>query len=188
MVFIFIAVFILSILLLKIKIEIKNLNFKLDRNFFNDDFTISFTIFLLNFIPVFKTKITKEKFKKIDIKGRLGHRIKKYNTDKENSIQLLKIIFPRIKKIDLKIKFGTENAAYTAIIYPIIKTIFNNIFKRDILVEAMFNNKNELNIFLEGIFEVKLIHIINKLIIYNKRRGYKNERTSNRRSYAFSNE
>ena len=186
MVFIFFIILFVSITLLRLKIEIKNLKFKLDRNFLNDDFAINFTIFLLNYIPVFKIKITKEKLQKINIKSKIKYRVKSYNN--KINLDLLKILIPQIKKMDLKIKIGTENAAYTAYLYSFIKLITVNLFKRDILVEAIFNNKNELNIFLEGIFELKMIHIISKLIIYNKRRGYKNERTSNRRTYAFGNE
>ena len=56
-------------------------------------------------------------------------------------------------------------------------------------VKPVFINKNLLNIDFSGIFEIKMIHIINIIYILNKKEGVKKyERTSNRRSYAYSYE
>lgn len=188
MVFIFLILFLVSIIFLRLKIQIKNLQFETSKeSFFNDNFIISVTLFLLGYVPIFKIKITKDKIKKMNISKKVKSTNIKKQLNKEK-IKILKVLTPQIKKLDLEIKFGTENAAYTAYIYSILKTFFINILKRNIEVEAVFNNKNQLKVYLDGIFELKLIHIINKLIIYNKRRGYNNERTSNRRTYAFSNE
>ena len=112
----------------------------------------------------------------------------KPNLKKEN-LKIIKIFMPEIRSINLKIQYGVENSAISALIYPILKTTLISFFKRDLDVQVIFNNENQLNIYLEGIFELKLIHIINKLIIYNKdRRVDKNERTSNRRTYAYGHE
>ncbi|MBQ3414426.1 MAG: DUF2953 domain-containing protein [Clostridia bacterium] len=191
MVFIFLIFF--SVLLSRIKIKVDNFKFELqNEEHLNKDFKISITIFLLQIIPIFKLNINKNKLKKINIKNKLQKQVKKINlkrkTNKKN-ISLLKILIPDIKVIKSNIKFGTENAAITAYIYGLLKTVVVNVFKSDIKLYPVFNNQNELNIYLEGIFEFKLIHIINKIIIYNKgRRGFNSERTSNRRTYAYSHE
>ena len=193
MVFIFLILLVISILLLRLKIQIKNLELNTDKkDLFNNDYVVSFTIFLLGFMPVFKIKITKDKLKKVNIKRKLKEQMRNTNIKTQlnkRNLEMLKILIPEVKQLELKIKFGIEDAAITAIVYSSLKTILVNILKKDIEVEAIFNNKNQLNMHIEGIFELKLIHIINKLIIYNKdRRVYKNERTSNRRAYAYSNE
>lgn len=190
MVFIFLIVFIvISIILMKVKIEIENFRFSSERSrHINKDYVGKLTIYLLRFIPIFKIKVTKKRLEKINLKNQ----IQKININKKidtKTLKLMKIIKPKIKKLDLNIILGTENAAITAFITASLKMILINLFKRNIEVEPVFNNKNQLNIYFEGIFEINLIHIINTLYIYNKkRRVNKNERTSNRRAYAYSNE
>ena len=51
------------------------------------------------------------------------------------------------------------------------------------------SNENLLNIEISSIFQIKMIHIINTICIVNKKRkGDKNERTSNRRPYDYGYE
>ena len=194
MVFVFSIIFIIiSIILLIIKIKINNLKFELKNNeHLNDNFKISITIFLLQFIPIFKFNITKKRFKKMNIKSKIGQQVTQKNIKnkmKNQSIKILKILIPDIKQIKLNITFGTKDAAQTAYIFGVLKTILNCIFKKNAQLYPVFKNQNELKIYFEGIFEYKLIHIINKIIIYNReRRRGKNERTSNRKTYAYSHE
>ena len=102
-----------------------------------------------------------------------------------------------IKKIKLEIELGTENASATAILVPIISTIISFIIKQKVKdckkqifnIKPLFLNQNMVNIEISGIFEIKMIHIINIIYILNNKKGEdKNERTSDRRSYAYSYE
>lgn len=190
MVFIFVIMFIIiSIIFMKIKMEIENLSisFKEDR-IINKDYLFIVTVYLLQCIPIFKIKITKPKLEKLNLKNK----IEKINNNKsinKDILKIVKIIRPVIKKIDLNVTFGTENAALTALICSTMKIIVTNILKRNVKIQPVFENRNLLNIYFEGIFEIKMIHIINNLYIYNKKRRVdKYERTSNRRAYAYSNE
>ena len=110
----------------------------------------------------------------------------------------LKNIRTEIKEINLKISIGTENASLTAFVIPVISTFIATFFSKQInkynnkqsfLVTPVYIDQNLINIEGSGIFEIKMIHIINTICIVNKKRkGDKNERTSNRRSYDYSYE
>ena len=121
----------------------------------------------------------------------------KANIDKE-LITSLKNIQIEIKEINLKISIGTENASLTAFVIPVISTFIATILSKQInkynnkqsfLITPVYIDQNLINIEGSGIFEIKMIHIINTICILNKKRkGDKNERTSNRRSYDYGYE
>ena len=103
----------------------------------------------------------------------------------------------KINKLNLKIKIGTENAFFTSMIIPIISSIISiilmkkitNVEKQKYIVEPIYLNQNILEILISGIFEMKMIHIINIIYILIKKEGVKkNERTSNRRTYDYGYE
>ena len=121
----------------------------------------------------------------------------KANIDKE-LIMSLKNIKTEIKEINLKIMIGTENASLTAFTIPVISTLVAVVLSKQIkkynekqvfLIEPVYLDKNLLNIEISSIFQIKMIHIINTICIVNKKRkGDKNERTSNRRTYDYGYE
>ena len=98
--------------------------------------------------------------------------------------------------MNLNIALGTEDAAITAFIIPIISTFiamflskrvqrYNN--NQKFSIQPVYINQNLINIEFSGIFQIKMIHIINTICIV-KRKGDKNERTSNRRTYDYGYE
>jgi len=112
-------------------------------------------------------------------------------------IKAFKSLNINIENINLKIEMGTENAALTAIIVPVISTVLSIILSRKIKreqnqkfeIKPIYINQNLINIMFSGIFEIKMIHIINIIYILNKKEGVgKNERTSNRRTYDYGYE
>ena len=204
MVFLFILIIIIFILIfLKIKIEIKNL--KISSNMpkhLATDYIIEFKLYILKKIPIIKFIITDEKIRKLKIKEKLKKvDIKKIEKDlNANKIkEIIKKSKFTIKEFKLKVEIGTENASFTAIVVPIISTLISFILKNKIkkynyknqkfIIKPIFLNKNIVNINFSGIFEIKMIHIINIMYIINKKEGVKKyERTSNRRPYAYSYE
>ena len=202
MVFLFIIVIlILVIIFSKIRIEIINLKFISNaQKHLNKDYSIIFKICILKYIPVIKLEITDKKVKKLNLKKKMEN-INIQKLEKNININKIKEIFKKhkfiIKKLKLKIEIGTENSAFTAMIVVLISTIISFFLKNKIEnhkkqkfnVKPIFINKNLINIDFSGIFEMKLIHIINIIYILNRKEGVKNyERTSNRRSYAYSYE
>lgn len=206
MVFLFIILLILlAIFTIKIRLQVRNLDYtsiKINERNLNKDYKFIITIYVFYIIPIFKLKINSSKLMN---NQKLREKIKleeiKILKDKSNfdlkifkSLRNLKV---DIKDINLKIKISTENAAATAIIIPILSTIIAIFLRNKIrryknqqfIIEPVYLNKNMIKIFLEGIFEIKMIHIINTICIVNKeRKSDKYERTSNRGTYDYSYE
>ena len=208
MVFLFIILMIIIIFItIKIKFEIQNLKISTnEKTHLNKKYQIKIVIYTLGFIPILKIKLNNKKIKKIIKNQKIREKIKqqetkiienKANIDKE-LITSLKNIKTEIKEINLKIRIGTENASLTAFTIPVISTFIAMFLSKQIkkyndkqvfLVEPVYLDKNLLNIEISSIFQIKMIHIINTICIVNKKRkGDKNERTSNRRSYDYGYE
>lgn len=177
----------------------------------NKNYKVKLKLCILGEIPIINIDITKKKLEKLNIKEKIKEIDAKILKDKNNfdkklmeNIKALKI---NLKEADIKIELGTENAALTALIVPFISTILSTVFSRSIkksksfsknikktknqkyVVNPIYINENLVNISISGIFEIKMIHIINIIYIYRKKEGEdKNERTSNRRSYDYSYE
>ena len=208
MVFLFIILMIIIMFItLKIKFEIQNLKISTnEKPHLNKIYQIKIVIYTLGFIPILKIKLNNKKIKKIINNQKIKEKIKqqetkiienKANIDKELIISL-KNIKTEVKEINLKIRIGTENASLTAFTIPVISTFIAMFLSKQIkkyndkqvfLVEPVYLDKNLLNIEISSIFQIKMIHIINTICIVNKKRkGDKNERTSNRRSYDYGYE
>ena len=195
---------IIAFITLKIKIDVINFKFlsvtdpKIDSKY---EANIYFYVF--SKIPIFKFNIVEAKMKKINRKFKINKKIQKLNLDfikkeinkkffnAKNEINL------RIEKIKLNIEIGTENASLTSIIVPVATTIIalymrNKIKKQEnqtFIITPKYLNQNLIKIDLSGIFEIKLIHIINMINALTKKGEVKNyERSSNRRPYGYSNE
>ena len=196
------------VITLKIKINFTDFEFNTQKhNKLEKDYKIKITIYTFNKIPIIKTKITNEKIQQIIKNPKIKEAIQNQETKlienrKDIDINLIKSIKNikiEIEEIQLKITIGTENAATTAFIIPILSTIIATVLSRNIKkyndkqtfeIKPVYINQNLLNIEFSGIIQIKMIHIINTICIVNKkkRKGDKNERTSNRRSYDYSYE
>ena len=199
---IILIVLILTIIIAKAKIsiEVKNLKIKSNKKrYINDDYKMIFKIIIFNKIPILKFNLNNEKLV-LERNKRINKKGSKEESFLENKIkkELLKHFSDiQINKLNLKIKIGTENAFFTSMIIPIVSSIISiiimkkitNVEKQKYIVEPIYLNQNILEILISGIFEIKLIHIINIIYILIKKEGVnKNERTSNRRSYDYGYE
>ena len=208
MVFLFaFLIMILIFITIRIKFEFENFKFtSLSKEHLNRDYEIQFTIYTFIKIPILKTKINNEKIQKIINNEKIRKIIKKQETkiienrkdiDKQ-VIKGLKNIKLEVEEMNLQILIGTENASITAFIIPVISTIVAIFLSKKVqkyndkqifFVTPVYINQNLINIEFSGIFQIKMIHIINTICILNKKRkGDKNERTSNRRSYDYGYE
>ena len=208
MVFFFIFLIILLLIItIRIKFEIENLKFLTnEKPHLNSKYQIKITIYAFGFIPIFNINLNNKKIQKILGNEKFKEKIKqqeakiienKAKIDKK-LITSLKNIRTEIKEINLKILIGTENASLTAFVIPVISTFLAIFLSKQIreyndkqifLVMPIYTNQNLINIEFSGIFQIKMIHIINTICILNKKRkGDKNERTSNRGSYDYGYE
>lgn len=145
-------------------------------------------------------KVTKKIEKKIQDRV-----IKDYKSF--NILNFIKVLLKELKleilKFNLSFKFGASDIMVTTYTVPIISTLISFILKltvKDInlknkrkdyyyKIEPVYN-KNIINLRLNCIINVKIVHIINIIYIFliKKRRSDKYERTSYRRSYGYSHE
>lgn len=182
----------------KIEIKIKNLDISTARKEkVKSNYKIHINIIIFNKIKVFGKQIKKMKFKRQNL-NRLYNTVKSVEgitTQKASFtmlIQMLRNLQIETKKLDLKIELGTEDAAISAILVGIISSIIGIILKNQKSKEQQFEviplyiNENILNLKLEGIFRINLIHYIYKNIL--KGRENNERKSSNRRAYAYSNE
>ena len=190
--------FILLILMsINVKIEIENLKFivpKINGRYTNKDSKILLKIYILKNIKITEINLKKINLKNEKFKNKIQEQIKqeKFNI---NIINFFKNNNYILEKMNLKIIVGTEDAAITAIgvgiIASLISIFFHNkifdINKQKYEVLPIYENKSILKIEFDGIFTFKIANIIG-MAKYLKRRVDKNDRTSNRRAYAYSNE
>lgn len=200
-------IIILMIITVRIKIKFNNFEFSSQsKEHINKNYKIEITIYTFNLIPILKLKITNKKIQKMLSNEKIKNAINEQKTkiiENRKDIDLeaikgIKNIKIEIDEMNLNISLGTEDAAITAFIIPIIST-FIALFlsqkvqkyndKQIFSIQPIYINQNLINIEFSGIFQIKMIHIINTICIVNKKRkGDKNERTSNRRSYDYGYE
>ena len=203
MVFIFVLI-LLIVLLVFSRIRIEVINFKFSsqtKRHINKDYKVIIKLCILKKIPILKVNITKTKLEKMKIKEKIKNIdfkiIQNKNKFDKNAIKAIKKSNININKINLNLEIGTENATLTSVIVPAISTILAILLSRKIenpknqlfIIQPVYINQNLINIVFSGIFEMKMIHIINIIYILNRKKGVnKHERTSNRRSYDYSYE
>lgn len=196
---IFSIIFLLLLILMSInvKIQIKNLKIvmpKINGKYSNKESRIMLKVYILKRIKIAEINLKKLNLKNDKFKNKIQNQIKqeKFNI---NAINFLKDNNYIIEKMSLKIIIGTEDAAITAIGVGIIASLISIFFhnkiydlnKQKYVVLPIYENKNILKIEFDGIFTFKIANIIG-IAKYLKRRVDKNDRTSNRRSHAYSNE
>lgn len=197
---------IVTIILIFSTICIEIINFRFcsqTKRHINQDYEIVIQLKILKCIPIFKVKLTKDRLEKL----RLKEKIKKVDFtaletnlswDREivKSIKQLDVSIP---KINLHIDIGTENASLTSILVPAISTAIAIVLRKKVkqyenqifIMHPVYQNQNLVNLFISGIFEVKMRHIIDIMYHFMKKekKGVKKyERTSNRRAYDYSYE
>ena len=179
---------------INIKLEIENLKISfpnLKNKLTNNDSKVSLKIYILK-----KIKIAEIDLKKVDLKNeKLKNQLKgtKFNLD---MIEFLKNVKYIVEKLNFKCNIGFENAAMTAVTVGIIYIIIPNLLKHRIQntenieykIKPLYNYRNILNIELDSIISIKMRNIIDIITFIKKGRVNENGRSSNRRSYAYSNE
>lgn len=177
----------------RLQLKIYNMDFSTAREErLLKDFEIYLGIVIFRKIEILKINLKKIKNKKMNLGTVLekAQKLEGKNNKQEMAIELIKGLKDfdfEIVKADLKVKVGFQDAALTAISVGIIASTLGIILKKQKFeILPVYQNKNILNIKLNGIFKVNLIHYIYKTILKGR---VKNERkSSDRRSYAYCNE
>ncbi len=185
----------------KIEIEIKNLDISTTRqNIINKDYEIMISLVILKNLKIIKFKIKKDRIKNIQRNKAIKNLDVKFLKSKKapkGITSIIKELKIEIRKLEMYIEIGIEDAALTAISVGIVSTIIAILLKDKITkkdkyeVKPIYMQKNLINLKLNCIFRIDLMHYIYKQFKSNilKGRRDKNEReSSNRRAYAYSNE
>lgn len=199
MVFLFICLTIILILIFsKIRIQIENFRFSsVNKRHINKDYKAIIKVYILKKIPILKINITKTKLERLKIKEKIrkiNFKLIEENPKLDKKVwEAMKEVHTNIKKLDLKIELGTENASLTSIIVGILSTIIaitirdkmKNQEKQKFIVKPIYNNQNLINIEFTVIFEIKMTHIINIIYILNRKK--KEEKFSKKRHIDIQN-
>lgn len=169
----------------------------------NKDYKIIISLYVLKVIPILKISITKTKLEKVKLKEKIKKLDfslleKKFSFDKKiwKSIKEANVF---IKNINLHVDIGTENASLISIMVPAISTVIAIILRKKVkkfenqtfMIHPVYQNQNLVNLYISGIFEIKVCHIINIIYMLNRKekKGVKKyERASHRRTYDYSYE
>ena len=176
------------IITIRIKIKFKDFEFSSQKKeHLNKNYKIEITIYTFNFIPISKLKITNKKINKALSNEKIRKVINEQKTkiieNRKNidieAIKEIKNIKMEIDEMNLKISLGTEDAVITAFIIPIISTFIAIFLSQKVRkyndnqkfsIQPVYINQNLINIEFSGIFQIKMIHIINTICIVNFRK------------------
>lgn len=213
LVFILIGIIILAYLILTVfllstlQIDIENLKIgnkeKINENNIKDEYEIKITVKFLNRIPILWLKLNNKKIRKIsnskqlekiDLKS-MKQNIRFDKKTLKTIKEVIKSIKIKILELNLRIDLGTEDAILTSYLVAFIASILgiilphiiekNKINNCKYIVNPIYQNRNEYHVSLDSIISIKIVHIIYSMLIFLKKGRDKNERSSNRRTYAY---
>ena len=177
----------------KLEIAIENLDISTERKGkVKKDFNIYIGIIIWNKIELLKINSKKLKNRKINI-GAVLEKAKQLEEKSNKTVVITELIKSlkhakfEIKKANVRLELGTEDAAVTAILVGIVSSILGIILrKQKFQILPIYQDKNILKLKLDCIFRINLIHYIYRTIM--KGRDKNERKPSNRRAYAYSNE
>ena len=182
------------LILSNLKIKLKNIeinDFKIGKGSI-----IYIQIYFLDKIKIFPIKFDLSKINKNSIDKMMkkiiqinrNNIIKIDKINKKELLYLLKRLNIVFEKFDLKLNIGLEDALVTSLlvggISSFISFILPNIvqdYKNQKYIILPTFNKNTINLKLESIINIKIVHIIYIIYIMGKKGRMNYERTSNRR-------
>ena len=190
--------FMLAIFSINIKFEIENLKItipKIKKKYANNDSKVTLKIYVFKKIKIAEINLKKVDFKNEKVRNKIQTQFKE-NPLNFDTVKFLKNLNYIFEKLDLKIYIGTEDAAITAIGVGLSYIIISNFLKgkikgyknTDYNIFPIYQNKNILKIEIDSIIIFKMESIINIIKFMKKGKVNKDVRTSNRRTYAYSNE
>lgn len=190
------------LLLCALKIEIKNLkigNKEENKDRIKDKYEVKITLYFLEKIPILWFRLNNKKIRKISNSKQLEKMdlkaIEKNIKFNKETLKIIKNIKIKISKLNLRIDIGTEDAILTSYLTSFIASIIgiilphiteqNKMEECHYIVNPIYQNRNIYHVKLDSIISIKMVHIIYSILIFIKKGRDENERTSNRRTYAY---
>ena len=192
---IFITLTMLVFALSNTKLEIKKLHISNAEEKLKVEFILNIGIYFLNKVKIVKFTIDNYKASNLLKSGKLDiNKFKQNNAINKDIIKGVKRDNFIIEYFKLEGYFGTFNAALSSWIYGIINAIIPILIAQKLEgnyinnIEFLNTNENKININLNCIISIKMVNIINILHYLKKKGGKDNGKSSDRRTYAYSNE
>ena len=192
---IFITLSMLVLALSNTKLEIKKLHISNVDKKLKIDFELNIGIYFLNKVKIVKFTIDNYKASNLLKSGKLDiNKFKQNNAINKDIIKSLKRDDFIIEYLRIEGFFGTFDAVLSAWIYGIINAIIPILIARKLegdyinSLKFLSTNENKININLNCIISIKMANIINILHYLKKKGGKDNGKSSDRRTYAYSNE
>ena len=191
----FLAILMLVLMVSTLKVKIKDFRIENCKN--NKRYKIYIQLYLLNKVKIFSFKIDSKKLNKLSKSNSFKNidfqRFKENMPSKKVIFNGLKILNFKIDKFKLNLQIGLEEAEVTSYVVATIASLIGIIIPRfvDNKENVKYNiipiyNQNNLNIFLESIFSIKMVNTFSMLSYIKKKGSGKNGGTSYRKSYGYS--
>lgn len=183
------------LLLSSIQCHVTTLQIENEHEKINGKLKVIFSLLLLDRIPYFQITITHHtiqkwiKKKKINIQA-----LRKQNKNPIPMIRYGKNLEMKIKDFQLMGYVGTSEPILTSYLYTFLHVFLPILLARSLIGRysnqlQMSNKKNKANIELKCIISLRLVNIIYTIYEIKKKGGKKkNGKSSDRKSYAYSNE
>lgn len=191
-----VIIFLLIITLIKsvIRITIRKFEISCCYNDLKIEFEGKIGVYFLGKIKLFESSISNNKMPALLKNKRIQERLSRTKEEYEakQKWKIIKDFIVRLKKAIVLDSFkftmfiDTENVLLTSYLTGIISTLIPNLIRKNLKnlndykleINPIYKNKNYINIKLNSIISIKLVHIIDMLKLLG---GKKNERSSNRR-------
>lgn len=200
----FLALLILAITLSTLQIEIKRASISnMNSKKIEYDYLIFLQLKFLGKLKIIQIEINKEKVRKLNKKLKLREKIdfkkvEKGISNKKERKKLQEKLNIKLNEFHLKAEIGTYDVIITSAIIAVISSAIGIVMaklidnykkeKYEYSIMPVYQNKNVINLSLNCIIQVKMVHIISIIFTLLGRRKEKRKyvRTSNRRSYDYS--
>jgi len=193
------------ILLSTLKLEVKHLqvsNFIQNKEKLNDKYCIAISLSLFNKIRWLWMHLDSKRMNKLYRKMKL-QKVDWKRIEQDISLddlKRIKMLAPKISYLNLKTKVGLTDITITNVLVCILSIaislglphLIEKYEKEKYYYEVVpvYMNRNVYEIKFDCIIEIKMVHIMNIIYYFLKKRREKNheQRTSNRRAYGYSYE
>lgn len=200
----FLALLILVITLSTLQIRIKKANISnMNLGKIEYDYLFFIELKFLNKLKIIQIAIDKEKVSKLSKKFKLKEKIdikkvEKGIPNKKERKKLQEKLDIKLNEFHLKAEIGTYDVIITSAIIAVISSAIGIVMaklidnykkeKYEYIIMPVYKNKNVINLSLNCIIQVKMVHIISIIFTLLRKRKEKRKyvRTSNRRSYDYS--
>lgn len=200
----FLALLILVITLSTLQIRIKKANISnMNLGKIEYDYLFFIELKFLNKLKIIQIAIDKEKVSKLSKKFKLKEKIdikkvEKGIPNKKARKKLQEKLDIKLNEFHLKAEIGTYDVIITSAIIAVISSAIGIVMAKLIdnykkekygyTIMPIYKNKNVINLSLNCIIQVKMVHIISIIFTLLRKRKERNKhvRTSNRRSYDYS--